>query len=302
MTSKGKLTLRGREPVRASGRMQFGNHMMSAQEAGAHIDAYWEYNRLVGESDGGKLLGEQAYQQLLNKAKEAAPNRLFVYWRCIPTGMDCYCVGPDSRCFCGHSYKAHAWYNTDTKKVSCRCEGCKCKGFNYMVGRGTWWIKCQCHHDHEDHRSGSGLGTKCQHGGCDCKGFHSNYNCNCGRPWKDHKTVFETKKERIQMGKEVENLAGGAESTAAACGGIIDFKSLLPGVDRVALEGGGGMVALLPANLTRTRTAPPPRVHARLSAPLKKESTTTMTLTNGKKKFTGRGRVLGTGAVANKRK
>ena len=74
-----------------------------------HIQSYYRYNQLVGESDGGSLLEPAAYQALQQRAAEAATNRLYVSWRCMTTGRDCYNVGPDSRCFCGHSYKAHAW-------------------------------------------------------------------------------------------------------------------------------------------------------------------------------------------------
>ena len=37
--------------------MNFSTEVAGAT-VGAHIDSFWEYNRLVGESDGGELLGE----------------------------------------------------------------------------------------------------------------------------------------------------------------------------------------------------------------------------------------------------
>lgn len=107
--------------------------------AADHIQSYWEYNRLVGESDGGELLDARAYAEVRRRAREAAKNRLFVTWTNLKTGMDCYNVGPDSRCFCGHSYKAHAWWETESKRVRCRCPGCRCACFDYVAGHGSWW-------------------------------------------------------------------------------------------------------------------------------------------------------------------
>jgi len=48
------------------------------QEVGEHIQSYWEYNRLVGESDGGVLLSEQEYRDVQKLAMKASKNRLFV--------------------------------------------------------------------------------------------------------------------------------------------------------------------------------------------------------------------------------
>ena len=50
-------------------------------------------------------------------------------------------------------HEAHAWWETSTKRVACRCPDCECKGFKYVNGHGTWWIKCECKHGHDDHRS-----------------------------------------------------------------------------------------------------------------------------------------------------
>ena len=111
--------------------LKFGEYVQDAT-VGEHIDSYWEYNRLVGESDNGELLSEKEYAKLRRLAEESRPNRLFVFWKCMTTGQECQVIGPDSRCFCGHSYKAHAWYNTESKRVHCRCKGCKCPGFNTL--------------------------------------------------------------------------------------------------------------------------------------------------------------------------
>ena len=56
--------------------------------ASSSIDSYWEYRRLVGESDGGTLLNEEDYAALRKLAAKAAKNRLFVTWRNSTTGME----------------------------------------------------------------------------------------------------------------------------------------------------------------------------------------------------------------------
>lgn len=203
-----------------------------------HIQSYWEYNRLVGESDGGVLLDERAYEDIRAKAREAAKNRLFVTWTNRDTGMDCYNVGPDSRCFCGHSYKAHAWYNTESKEVHCRCPGCKCRGFDYVAGHGSWWIRCSCKHAHDEHRVDGVMG-RCRHARCTCAKFYSPFSCACGDPWAQHSTVVQNLREWRRSGKPSENLVmGDAGGTAAANGAVTRFTSLLPGVDRARLEAG----------------------------------------------------------------
>ena len=130
------------------------------------------YRRLVGESDGGELLGEKEYKCLQEKAKMAAKNRLFVTYHCEKLNLDCYTVGPDSRCFCGHSYKAHAWWETDSKRPHCRCKGCRCDVFSYVMGHGKWFIKCRCKHDHHDHMH-DGKAGGCKQTACKCATFYS---------------------------------------------------------------------------------------------------------------------------------
>ena len=202
----------------------------NASFASSSVDSYWEYRRLVGESDGGTLLGEEEYAELRKLAAKAAKNRLFVTWRNMATGMDCYNVGPDSRCHCGHSYKAHAWYNTDTKRVHCRCAGCACTGFEYVVGHGAWWIKCVCKHTHHDHANGRG---RCAHDGCPCQRFHSSFSCVCGTSWQEHATVIEARSERRASNRPVHNLCGGGGVGEAACGAVTRMSSLVPGIDRI---------------------------------------------------------------------
>lgn len=208
-------------------------------EAEKALGSYMLYNRLVGESDGGDLLPPEDFVKLKELAKRTAPNRLFVSWttkEAHAAGHDCYLVGPDSRCFCGHSYKAHAWWDTKQKRVACRCPDCECKGFQYVNGHGTWWIKCECKHGHEDHRANGVMGP-CQRPGCNCQAFYSPFSCVCGAPWGAHRTIVQTRQERLSAGMApVENLLGASGVGEAAAGGITRFTSLLTGVERRDVE------------------------------------------------------------------
>eukprot|EP01062_Namystynia_karyoxenos_P029225 TRINITY_DN219_c0_g1_i1.p1 TRINITY_DN219_c0_g1~~TRINITY_DN219_c0_g1_i1.p1 ORF type:complete len:347 (+),score=96.04 TRINITY_DN219_c0_g1_i1:75-1115(+) len=224
------------------------------QVAAGHIDAYQEYNLLVGEADGGAPLPQREYDALRATARriDEAGQRLYVYWRNTATQADCYCVGPSSRCFCGHGYSGHAWFETETRRVRCRVPGCKCPCFRYVNGRGSQFIRCTCKHEHTDHRSRNGIMGQCTKGRCACAGFHSEWRCgSCNEPWGAHSTVFESRAERAARGLDVDNLAGGGSAVAAACGGVTRYASLLPGCERAAaqpLPFTDGCAAALPAS------------------------------------------------------
>ena len=125
--------------------MNFNDQYKDAT-VGEHLDAYHRYNMIVGEADGGTPLPEAQYRKLEKRCLEAAKDRLFCTWRNIQTGMDCVNVGPMTRCFCGHSYRAHAFYRNQSKKVHCRVPNCKCSLFRYVYHRGGRAVKCQCKH------------------------------------------------------------------------------------------------------------------------------------------------------------
>eukprot|EP00756_Hemistasia_phaeocysticola_P038609 Hpha_TRINITY_DN16771_c1_g6::TRINITY_DN16771_c1_g6_i1::g.75988::m.75988 len=207
--------------------------------AAEHIDAYQEYHLLVGEADGGRALPQKDFDALRARAQSIirSGKRLFVYWRNLETGEDCYCVGPSSRCFCGHSYSTHAWFETETKKPQCRAPGCKCNCFNYINGRGSQFIRCECKHEHTDHRAKNGLPASCARPGCRCQRFHSSWRCgSCNQPWAAHATVVESQAEREARGLETANLGASVSAVGAAAGGITRYASLLPGCERGAAE------------------------------------------------------------------
>ena len=144
---------------------------LDKRTAAASIDTYYEANLLTGEATS------ESVEQLTKKALaiKEKNERLFVYWTSSSAAAECQAIGPATRCFCNHSYSSHAWYETETKRVRCRVEGCRCTCFSYVPGRGATHIRCGCKHEHHEHRTARGTPTKCQHPGCDCTGFHSNW-------------------------------------------------------------------------------------------------------------------------------
>mmetsp|Transcript_25591 Transcript_25591/g.64188 ORF Transcript_25591/g.64188 Transcript_25591/m.64188 type:complete len:376 (-) Transcript_25591:621-1748(-) len=204
------------------------------------VDAYIEYDRIVGNADGGKMFTPAELEEFKRKKAEArAPeNRLYVSWRCIPTEMDCKMIGPSTRCFCGHLFKHHDSDRLKDTKVSCREQGCPCLQFSYVPGHGSTTLRCSsCRHDSLDHRpTGKKRCAKCSK----CEGFRSAYTCGCGYTYSEHATVFERRAEREAAGRPVDNLAGGG-AMYAGVGGVTDFSSLIDGHERYdrRLPGGG---------------------------------------------------------------
>jgi len=207
----------------------------------ASIDAVWEADLLTGtaRSPGVEDLKKRAL------AIRSAGTRLMPFW--TAGDVECHAVGPSTRCFCGHSWSSHAWYETgktaSTRQVRCRVDGCKCTCFQYHPGRGSSHLRCGCKHTHEDH-SHNGRPGKCKKPGCECTGFHSDWRCGCGATFDEHTTTLETRAERLAAGKPAEeNLGGwGAEKPHldAVCGAVTRMDSLLHGVERLAIAGGGG--------------------------------------------------------------
>ena len=79
-------------------------------------------------------------------------------------------------------------------------------------------IKCACHHSYEAHDP---VTKKC----LNCKGcakFSSNYTCDCGMPYDKHITLIETRKERMEKGKNVDD----GNNLVAGIGGLTSFSSM----------------------------------------------------------------------------
>jgi len=196
------------------------------------VDAYVEYDRIVGNADGGKPFSDKefaAFKQSVAQARRPE-NRLYVSYRCEVTGVDCKNVGPSARCFCGHLFKHHATDNYKDRNVHCREAGCRCNLFSLIPGHGSRYLKCRCKHDYDEHAcTGS---RKCKRCGS-CPGFDPTQSCPCGQPHKDHSTVYESRAERQAQGRPVEGIGGSDGAGYAALGGLTDFSSLVDGCDRL---------------------------------------------------------------------
>lgn len=152
-------------------------------------------------------------------AQEAIESRIYVNWSCISDGgrtVDCFRIGSNSMCICGHGFPCHDKILTKSK-FSNKCNKCKCKGFKYIPVYpeevGEYWIpfqknfkyetyraKCKCKHTWNEH-DGSGY-LNCKK--CGCGGFTSAFCCAvCNKFWQDHQMSYETEDERRLNGKPV---------------------------------------------------------------------------------------------------
>ena len=67
------------------------------------IDMYWEYKKIVGDDDRGKLFTEAEYEAYKKKwIPIRMKNRIYIAWHNSDEDMDCKLIGPETLCFCGH--------------------------------------------------------------------------------------------------------------------------------------------------------------------------------------------------------
>ena len=155
----------------------------------------------------------------LDAAETSIATGVYVVWRTNKTGESaagvqkdgqCCRLGPNSRCFCGHSLSEHKAVKQGNPQAPA-CTKCKCRRFNYVPMRpeecGMWHLprrkgfnvhlwrapcKCKCGHDAHDP-----VTLKCN--GCNnCARFEPNYCCiGCDGRGDQHETVFETESERV---------------------------------------------------------------------------------------------------------
>ncbi|XP_045145035.1 protein FAM221B isoform X2 [Echinops telfairi] len=153
--------------------------------------------------------------QLGKKKGKKPASRLYIGWRCPHYLWDCFRIGDESRCFCGHLLKEHRIISGIS--VPCGVSQCRCLMFCFIPSRpeevGEFWLtrratfnpkawraQCRCKHSHEDHlATGS---HPCRHQGCYCRFFESNFLCAaCDRRWEEHETFFETGEARRRGGR-----------------------------------------------------------------------------------------------------
>ncbi|XP_074052326.1 protein FAM221B isoform X2 [Macrotis lagotis] len=146
--------------------------------------------------------------------KKSSP-RLYIGWRCPHYLWDCYRIGNESKCFCGHLLSQHRIISDIS--VPCTKTACRCQMFCFIPSRpeevGEFWLQkrsgfdpkawralCRCKHNHEEHlATGS---HACRHRGCQCNFFQSNFLCAaCDRRWEEHETFFESEEKRKQRGR-----------------------------------------------------------------------------------------------------
>jgi len=228
--------------------------------AAAHVDAYWEYKKIVGDDDNGTMFTPEEYTKY---KKEVLPkrlkNRLYVSW-VNPDGMDCKCVGPETLCRCDHRYHQHQTDFDEIPKerpilLPCKAPGCKCKAYNFVPKNGGQSIRCRCKHFTEEHDINAPYGCRsCK----DCKEFKSSFTDNCQHATHTHYTLVETRAEREARGHPV----GPIDVPYKAMGALTGFTALSDGYERLDESGiGRPSESLLDAPIT-SNDHPFLRMHA----------------------------------------
>ncbi|CAK6433832.1 unnamed protein product [Pipistrellus nathusii] len=146
---------------------------------------------------------------------KATQTGLYIGWRCPHYLWDCFQIGDESKCFCGHLLREHRIVSDIS--VPCKVSQCRCLMFCFIPSRPeevgefwlqrratfdpkTWRAQCRCKHSHENH-SATGC-HPCRVKGCCCDCFESNFLCAaCDRRWEDHGTFFETEETRRRGGR-----------------------------------------------------------------------------------------------------
>ncbi|XP_044121316.1 protein FAM221B [Neovison vison] len=155
------------------------------------------------------------FQWEKNAALSAIQTGLYIGWRCPHYLWDCFRIGDESKCFCGHLLKEHQIISDIS--VPCNVGQCRCLMFCFIPSRpeevGEFWLKrratfdpkawraqCRCKHSHEEHTATGS--HPCRVKGCCCNCFESNFLCAaCDRRWEEHETFFETEETRRRGGR-----------------------------------------------------------------------------------------------------
>lgn len=166
-----------------------------------------------GPAPGGKAMMER---EVLH-AQEAFETGIYCTFTNPVKKSECFRIGSQSLCFCGHFFGDHAKLKK-TGPIRYPCGSCGCKDYRFMFQRpeeqGLWWLPrrkgfdvhkwratCSCKHNHEAHDPNT---MKCR-AGCGCYGFTSEFPCLvCDEKWENHEVLYETKEERLALGKSVD--------------------------------------------------------------------------------------------------
>ncbi|XP_030047713.1 protein FAM221B [Microcaecilia unicolor] len=158
------------------------------------------------EDFGHQLKG--LFQSETDAALRAVQTGIYIGWRCPEYHWDCFRLGDQAKCFCGHLLGEHQKYTGRSRRVPCVVMRCGCQAFKFIpscpeeVGEmwlkkrfnfdaAAWRAKCRCKHTHEEHQPTGQHACKVK--GCRCVRFESAFLCAaCDRKWEAHETFFET--------------------------------------------------------------------------------------------------------------
>ncbi|XP_029775669.1 protein FAM221B isoform X4 [Suricata suricatta] len=196
-------------------------HSLSSPSAQVHLDTSAKEKEEEGEDkeqvDATESTARTAQpgHQLGKKKGKKGDSRLYIGWRCPHYLWDCFRIGEESKCFCGHLLREHQIISDIS--VPCNMGQCRCLMFCFIPSRpeevGEFWLKrratfdpkawraqCRCKHSHENHAATGS--HPCRVKGCCCNCFESNFLCAaCDRRWEEHETFFETEKTRRRGGR-----------------------------------------------------------------------------------------------------
>ncbi|XP_043422288.1 protein FAM221B isoform X2 [Prionailurus bengalensis] len=196
-------------------------HSLSGPSAQVHLDTSAKEKEEEGEdkeqvdaTDSTAHTAQPGHQLVKKKGKKGV-SRLHIGWRCPHYLWDCFQIGDESKCFCGHLLREHQIVSDIS--VPCNVGQCRCLMFCFIPSRpeevGEFWLKrratfdpkawraqCRCKHSHEDHAATGS--HSCRVKGCCCNCFESNFLCAaCDRRWEEHETFFETEETRRRGGR-----------------------------------------------------------------------------------------------------
>ncbi|XP_026192476.1 protein FAM221A [Cyclospora cayetanensis] len=234
--------------------------MRLSAEDQRHVDAYLEYDALVGATDGGVLLTPKAYEALRETA--ASSDALLCFWVCVPTGLRCRAVGPFSRCLCSHTFREHRVFQQRQpahapprgrqeqsqqqqalpQPVKCLVPGCSCPHYSFLPIQGSGDLRCRCKHSYRDHHAvtrrclkchpparaapskkapPASAGTTARNRSQKCVVFDSPTTCSCGSAYAVHETRFSFASEGGPLAK-----AATTQRTAVPMGGLTGTHEL----------------------------------------------------------------------------